>query len=50
MRGPQPVKRVPGWLHHDGRYVEWGRVRAIEPNRNMISGTGEALPRPGPSS
>ena len=50
MQGPLPVKLVAGWLHHDGRYVEWGRVRAIEPNRIVISGTVEDLPRPGPSS
>ena len=50
MKGPLPVRLVAGWLHHDGRYVEWGRVRAIEPNRIVISGTVEDLPRPGPSS
>jgi hypothetical protein len=50
MKGPLPVKLVTGRLFHDGRYVEWGRVRTIEPNRIVISGTVEDLPRPGPSS
>ena len=50
MHGPLLVKLAAGWLFHDGRYVEWGRVRTIEPNRIVISGTVEDLPRPGPSS
>jgi hypothetical protein len=41
---------LAGWLFHDGRYVEWGRIRTIEPDRILISGTVEDLPRPGPSS
>jgi hypothetical protein len=50
MKGPLPVKLLAGWLFHDGRYVEWGRIRTIEPDRILISGTVEDLPRPGPSS
>ena len=50
MRGPLPVRLLAGWLRHDGRYVEWGRVRTIDPDRIVISGTVEELPRPGPSS
>jgi uncharacterized protein YrrD len=50
MPGPLPVKLLAGWLFHDGRYVEWGRIRTIEPDRILISGTVEDLPRPGPSS
>ena len=50
MRGPLPVRLLAGWLHQDGRYVEWGRIRTIEPDRILISGTVEDLPRPGPSS
>jgi hypothetical protein len=50
MKGPLPVKLLAGWLRHDGRYVEWGRVRSIEPDRIVISGTVEGLPTPGPSS
>ena len=50
VKGPWLVRVLAGWLFHDGRYVEWGRVRAIEPNRILISGTVEDLPRPGPSS
>jgi hypothetical protein len=50
MKGPLPVKLLAGWLRHDGRYVEWGRVRSIEPDRIVISGTVEDLPTPGPSS
>ena len=49
MKGPLPVK-LAGWLRHDGRYVQWGRVRSIEPDRIVISGTVEDLPTPGPSS
>jgi hypothetical protein len=47
MKGPLPVKLLAGWLFHDGRYVEWGRIRTIEPDRILISGTVEDLPRPG---
>ncbi|HEY4792129.1 MAG TPA: hypothetical protein VIJ05_12515, partial [Actinomycetes bacterium] len=50
MKGPLPVKLLAGWLFHDGRNVEWGRIRTIEPDRILISGTVEDLPRPGPSS
>jgi hypothetical protein len=50
MKGPLPVKLVTGWLSHDGRYVEWGRIRTIEPDRIVISGTVEDLPRPGAST
>ncbi len=50
MRGPLPVRLLARWLHHDGRYVDWGRIRAIQPNQVLISGTVEDLPRPGPPS
>ena len=50
MRGPLPVRLLAGWLRHDGRYVEWGRIRTIDPGRIGISGTVEGLPRPGRSS
>jgi uncharacterized protein YrrD len=50
MKGPLPVRLLAGWLHHDGRYVEWGRVRSIEPDRVVISGTVEDLPQPGAST
>jgi hypothetical protein len=46
MGGPLLVKLVFGWLHHDGRYVAWDRVRAIEPDRIHISGSADDLPRP----
>ena len=47
MGGPLLVKLLAGWLHHDGRYVAWDRVRAIEPARIHISGSAADLPRPG---
>jgi hypothetical protein len=50
MKGPLPVRLLVGWLHHGGRYVEWERIPAIEPDRLLISGTVEDLPRPGPST
>jgi hypothetical protein len=50
MKGPLPVRLLAGWLRHDSRYVEWPRIRSIEPDRILISGTVEDLPRPGPSS
>jgi len=50
MRGPLPVKLVTGWLYHDGRYVAWDRVRAVEEDRILISGSADDLPQPGPSS
>ena len=50
MRGPLLVKLVTGWLYHDGRYVQWDRVRSVEEDRILISGSAEELPVPGPSS
>jgi hypothetical protein len=50
MKGPLPVKLLVGWLHHDGRYVEWDRVRAIEPGRILITGSADNLPHPGRAS
>ena len=47
MHGPLLVKLLAGWLHHDGRFVAWDRVRAIEPDRIHISGSAADLPRPG---
>ena len=44
--GPLLVKLLAGWLHHDGRYVAWDRVRAIEPDRIHISGSADDLPQP----
>jgi uncharacterized protein YrrD len=49
MKGPLPVKLLTGWLHHDGRYVEWNRIRSIEPDRILISGSISDLPEPEPS-
>jgi len=49
MRGPLLVKLLAGWLHHDGRFVPWDRVRAIEPDRIHISGSADDLPEPEPS-
>ena len=46
MHGPLLVKLLAGWLHHDGRFVAWDRVRAIEPDRIHISGSAADLPRP----
>ena len=50
MKGPLPVRLLFGWLHHDGRYVEWERIERIEPGRILISGAAGDLPTPGPSS
>jgi sporulation protein YlmC with PRC-barrel domain len=50
MRGPLLVKLVAGWLRHDGRYVPWDRVRAVEPHRIHISGSADDLPQPDESS
>ena len=50
MQGPLPVKLLAGWLAHDGRYVRWDRVRAVEEDRIRISGSADDLPAPGPSS
>jgi uncharacterized protein YrrD len=50
MRGPLLVKLAAGRLYHDGRYIEWGRVISIEPDRILISGSVEDLPEPGAST
>ena len=46
MRGPLPVKLLAGWLHHDGRYVDWDRVQEVQPGRVLISGSADDLPHP----
>jgi sporulation protein YlmC with PRC-barrel domain len=50
MRGPLLVKLAVGWLFHNGRYVAWDRVRAVEEDRIVISGSADDLPVPGPAS
>ena len=50
MKGPLPVKLLVGWLHHDGCFVGWQRIQAIEPDRVLISGSVDDLPPPGPSA
>ena len=50
MHGPLLVKLAVGWLFHDGRYVDWDRVRSIEEDRILISGSVDDLGQPGPSS
>jgi uncharacterized protein YrrD len=50
MHGPLLVKLLAGWLYHDGRYVHWDRIRTVEEDRILISGSVEDLPMPGPSS
>ena len=47
MKGPLPVKLLLGWLDHDGRYVDWERVRRVEPDRILIAGSAADLPPPG---
>jgi hypothetical protein len=49
MHGPWLVKAIAGSLHRQGRYVEWGRVQAVEPGRIRISGSADDLPQPDPS-
>ena len=46
MHGPLPVKLLAGWLHHDGRFVPWDRIQAIEPSRILISDSARDLPEP----
>jgi hypothetical protein len=46
MQGPWLVKLLFGRLFHDGRYVEWDRIRSIEPERIRISGSTVDLPSP----
>ena len=50
MKGPLPVKLLVGWVHHDGRYAAWDRVRAIEPGRILITGSADDLPHPSAAS
>jgi sporulation protein YlmC with PRC-barrel domain len=49
MHGPLLVRLLVGWLLHHGRYVPWDRVRAIQADRILISGSADDLPQPGPS-
>ena len=48
MHGPFLLKLVTGRLLHDGRYVDWDRVRSVEENRILISGSADDLPRSAP--
>jgi sporulation protein YlmC with PRC-barrel domain len=50
MHGPLLVKLAVGWLFPDGHYVDWDRVRAVEEDRIVISGSVDDLPRSGPPS
>jgi sporulation protein YlmC with PRC-barrel domain len=50
MKGPALVKLLAGWFYREGRYVAWDRVRAIEPDRILISGSVDDLPEPGPTA
>jgi hypothetical protein len=45
MKGPLPVRLLAG-----GRYVEWGQIRTVQPDRIRISGSINDLPSPGPSA
>jgi hypothetical protein len=46
INSPLLVKLLAGWLHHDGRFVPWDPVRAIESGRILISDSGRDLPQP----
>jgi hypothetical protein len=50
MHGPLLVKLLAGWLYREGRYVAWDRVRAVEPDRILITGSVDDLPRQPPAS
>jgi hypothetical protein len=50
MHGPFLVKLLASWLYREGRYVEWDRIRAIEPDRILISGSVDDLPTRAPVS
>jgi sporulation protein YlmC with PRC-barrel domain len=49
MKGPLLVKLLAGWLYHGGHHVAWDRVRAVEQDRIVISGSVTDLPEPGPA-
>jgi|GraSoiStandDraft_1057264.scaffolds.fasta_scaffold362140_2 sporulation protein YlmC with PRC-barrel domain len=49
MKGPLLVKLLAGWLYRGSRYVRWDRVRAIEQDRIVISGSVDDLPEPWPA-
>ena len=50
MKAPLLVRLVFGWLGHDGRWVDWSRISALEPGRITISGSAADLPKPGPAA
>ena len=50
MHGPLLVKLLAGWLYREGRYVGWDRIRSIEPDRILISGSVDDLPTRAPVS
>jgi sporulation protein YlmC with PRC-barrel domain len=47
VKGPWPVKALVGRLLRDARYVPWERIRSIEPDRIVISGSIDDLSAPG---
>jgi len=52
MKGPWLLKYVVGATGRSGRYIEWERVRSLDPahGRIEISGSVDDLPRPEPIS
>jgi len=43
VNGPLLVRLLAGWLDHDGRFVPWDPVQAIESGRILISESGRDL-------
>jgi hypothetical protein len=48
--GPWLLKLLFGWAGHDGRYVAWDSVAAIESGQIRISSAAHDLPGPQPSA
>jgi hypothetical protein len=48
VQGPWLVKALTESLHRGGRYVDWGRVRSVQPHRILISGSVGDLPSVNP--
>ena len=46
MRGPWLLRVVFHAWHRNARYVPWDRVRALDPDRVVITGTGDDLEHP----
>jgi hypothetical protein len=50
MKGPWPLEALFGAVHRRGGYLEWSRVREIDPGNQRITVSGSVADLPSPGS